>query len=365
MTVDAGIVGAGIAGLVAARDLARAGHSVVVLEARDRVGGRLRTLDGLDLGATWFWPNEPRVRALVGELGLATFDQHVEGDAMYHAPGACRRIDGNPVDVPSGRFVGGAERLARAVAEQLPPGVVRLGRAVRAIEARDDGLAVRAAASADDEGGDDDPVVARHVILALPPALAVAHIAFLPELPERLAHLAAHTPVWMGATTKVVACYREPFWRRAGLAGAAISHVGPLREIHDTSGPDGEPAALFGFATATDAEPIDEQAVLDQLVTLFGPNAARPEQLVLRDWRAERWTSPPGVERLGAYQLFGHEAFTRPALGGRLHWASTETSTEFPGHIEGALAAAGRAARAVSTALGDQPAGRAAYRPMA
>ncbi len=47
------------------------------------------------------------------------------------------------------------------------------------------------------------------------------------------------------------------------------------------------------------------------------------------------------------YQRFGHRRYADPLLGGRVHWAGTETSPEVPGHVEGALAAAERAVRAV------------------
>ncbi|MEM8932916.1 MAG: FAD-dependent oxidoreductase [Acidobacteriota bacterium] len=346
--IDAVIVGAGISGLVTARDLTRAGRSVVVLEARDRVGGRLRSHDGLDLGATWFWPGERRVHALADELDLETFEQYLDGDAMFHAPGVSQRVDGNPIDVPSRRFVGGAQGLAQAVAARLPPGVVRLGRSVTSIRASDGGLDVRTG---------EEGITGRHVVLALPPALVEARLDIEPALPERLAQVVAHTPVWMGAMTKVVVRYADPFWRRRGLAGAAISHQGPLREIHDTSGPEGEPAALFGFAPSTPGrlsveEALAADAVVDQLVEIFGPEAADPEAVLICDWSVEPWTAPPGVERLAAYQLFGHAAYARPALDGRLHWASTETVTESPGHIEGALAGADRATRAILAALG-------------
>ncbi len=337
---DVVMVGAGIAGLIAARALAASGLSCAVLEARERVGGRLLSVNALDLGATWFWPGESRVHRLVAELGVATHPQHLAGDAMYHSPRGAQRMDGNPMDVPSHRFVAGAESLAQAVARQLPEGVVRLGHPVSEIHASGPRIEARTPRGS---------FVGRHLVLALPPALAVARIAFQPELPEPLTRLAAVTPVWMGAITKVVARYAKPFWWRAGLAGSAISHHGPMREIHDMSGPDGDPAALFGFAPATAmGQPtVGEDEILGQLVEIFGRRAAEPAELWIHDWRNELYTSPPGVESLADYQVYGHPSFAAAAWDGRLHWASTETATESPGHIEGALAAAERAAGAI------------------
>jgi monoamine oxidase len=71
------VAGAGLSGLFTARELARRGRDVVVVEARDRVGGRTlaRTIGRghFDLGGQWIGPNQPRVAKLARELGLATF----------------------------------------------------------------------------------------------------------------------------------------------------------------------------------------------------------------------------------------------------------------------------------------------------
>lgn len=93
--VDVVVVGAGATGLSAAYALSRAGRSVLILESRARVGGRLWTdeVDGVDLeiGGQWVSPDQEALLAMLDHLDLDTFERHREGDSVYIGLDGTRR----------------------------------------------------------------------------------------------------------------------------------------------------------------------------------------------------------------------------------------------------------------------------------
>jgi monoamine oxidase len=103
--VDVVVVGAGMAGLIATRDLLAANVSVLVLEARNRVGGRLlnHTLGNgsvVELGGQWVGPTQDAVLALAEELGLGLFPTYVEGEHFLAMDGSVKRYVGEDFALP-------------------------------------------------------------------------------------------------------------------------------------------------------------------------------------------------------------------------------------------------------------------------
>jgi monoamine oxidase len=130
-SADVVVIGAGLAGLTAARTLVARGKSVVVLEARSRVGGRTHTIplgrrDWIDVGGQWVGPTQDGILALADEVGVKTFETYNSGDNILWWEGESTRYPATaPVPpVPDG----GDQALITAVVEldslaaELPPG---------------------------------------------------------------------------------------------------------------------------------------------------------------------------------------------------------------------------------------------------
>jgi monoamine oxidase len=357
-TARVAIVGAGVSGLYAAYRLKQIGiDDFIVLEARDRIGGRIYSVsahelengdnkyDRFDLGPSWFWPQyQPQLADLIRNLGLESLPQFEQGDTLLQRATQLLPIrspsqSGNPISM---RLVGGMGALTEALAAQMEASQILLQCVVTSIRADDELVAI----TYSDTDGSPRTMIVEHVLLALPPRLAVSAIAFEPPLPDDLKAHWDQMPTWMAPHAKYVAVYDKPFWREQGLSGQARSACGPLVEIHDASNPQGK-AALFGFVGL----PADRRQQLtqvelknlcrEQLKALFGNEAATPQCELLQDWAIEPYTATAQDSCFSA-----HHAAAPPnqTTTGRWHLRITgigsEWSVEFPGYIAGAIDAA-------------------------
>ncbi|YAL82549.1 flavin monoamine oxidase family protein [Dermacoccaceae bacterium W4C1] len=446
---DVVIIGAGLSGLIAARQVLRAGLEPLVVEASDRVGGRIlseQVAPGvvLELGAQWIGDTHTRMQSLAAEFGIGTYRQFEDGEATYEfdGPGSpvlreaeftrahgsaqraveqvLRRLDemastvsaDQPWAAPNAdewdritvaqwydaqgldgvgrelleictvgilavptsevsllglltnvatcgvgadllseseggaqtmRFVGGTSRIPQALAASLGDRIV-LDSPVTTLSYRDDDVTVTCRTGLQ--------VRARRAIVALAPTLA-GRIMYDPPLPGLRDQLTQRMP--QASATKMFALYDEPFWRADGLSGQLISTVGPARMSNDSCMPPGESDAgiLLGFlegessrVAARWSEQERRDAFVDELVRHFGPRAARPELVVEGGWVEREWTRGCYNANPGpcGWIHFG-PALTAPI--GPIHWAATETASQWSGYMEGAVEAGERAAAAV------------------
>lgn len=438
---DVIIVGAGLSGLYAARELKKAGYEPLILEASDRTGGKILTespIPGipLELGAQWIGDTHARMHRLAAELGVETFAQYANGETKYELGGSgvlgqtefyqrfgddvesvnrvLTTLDTLAATVPpeapwlaaqaaewdaitagawydaqglspvartlleictvgilavptvevsflhllftiqtcgvgaalfseaeggaqTARFVGGTTQLPDRLAAQMTDHLV-LNAPVQTIEHTADAVTVHC------RGG--RTFGAKWVIVAIAPALA-ARILYDPPLPGVRDQLTQRMP--HGSAMKAFFVYDEPFWRADGYNGQFISDVGPARMSNDTCIPgqqagvilaflEGEQARTFGRWSEADRR----DALTAQMVRIFGPKAADPVAYLDGEWADREWTRGCYNANMGplVWTNYGH-ALTTPI--GPIHWASTDTATQWSAYMEGAVDAAERA----------------------
>ncbi|MDF2992732.1 MAG: amine oxidase [Microbacterium sp.] len=349
MKTEVIIIGGGVAGLNTARLLAAAGIPFALLEARDRLGGRVQTVDGCDLGPSWFWPTmQPAIEQAVEELSLAFFAQSTAGEVIFERMSRepAQRYSGTGQSSQSLRFSDGTASLVQALASAVPTDSVRLDAEAHNISLSAEGVQVTYRT---DET--DHVLHGQQVVVAAPPRLTAATLTFSPPLDAETDSLWRATPTWMAAQAKFFATYDKAFWLDAGLSGTAQSMVGPLLEIHDATTGEGRPA-LFGFLgvgpteRSLTGEAALTEACLAQFARLFGEAALTPRNTILKDWAADPLTCTAD-DLISSGHPAPADRWVTGEWADRLVPAGSETSPREAGYLAGAIEASERAVQTI------------------
>jgi len=219
--------------------------------------------------------------------------------------------------------------------------------------------------------GSSTCIRANFAIVACPPVIA-QRILFTPRLPIYREIIMQKS--FMGSIIKIVCTYKQAFWRSNGFSGEVVCdcldiNTQPVFNVYDfskeqadgTIAPalvsfiNGEPARVWSERSDQDRKAV----VLKQLQSWFGDEALSPTYYLEKNWVVDEWSRgcPTNNLHTGALKAAGH---TLRAQNGRIHWASTETSTQHMGFMEGAVLAGYRAA----TEVLDSAAKPTAYKPI-
>lgn len=264
------------------------------------------------------------------------------------AGGLLPLLENNTGSAQELKIEGGSQQLSQSLAERVGWKSVRLGSAVTNIWQDAEWARVTTAAAT--------TFLCRAVIVTCPPHLA-AKIQYKPALPCQREFLTQNMPV--GHMIKFIITYQTAFWKDKGFSGeivAGSSTECPFCVTFDASTPSGN-AALVGFIAGQQASQWTSKeagqrrhAVVCALVKYLGPEAASFIHYGEKDWAEEEFSGgcPTNVMAPGLLTYY-HPSLRTPC--GRIHWAGTETATQWCGYMSGAVQAGQRAALEVLSEL--------------
>ncbi|MDB4534530.1 FAD-dependent oxidoreductase [Vicingaceae bacterium] len=337
------IVGAGLSGLLTAYLLKKEGIPFKILEARDRIGGRINTIyktkkAPIDLGATWFTNQHLQLITLLKELGIEYFEQSLDNKVYYESseisPVQLVQI---PSQSPSYRISGGSLTLINSLIDKLDETDILLNQSVKHIKINTNSIQVNS----------DEAFECNSIVLAIPPKLWSKKIAFDPVLPTNLMNVATQTQTWMEDSIKVALTYDQPFWKKENLSGTLFSNIGPITEFYDHSNHNKSRYALCGFMN-TDLNKSSytdrRKVVIKQLINIFGQRAAEYNDYEECIWSNEENTFEYSENFLIPHQNNGNPIFNNSVFNGKVLISSTESASNFPGYMEGAVISANKTA---------------------
>ncbi len=336
-----GIIGAGLTGLTLAYLLQKQGIAATILEARDRIGGRIHTVaqndsTPIEMGATWLGKQHTHLLQLLKELEIGIFEQQLGRTAFYEpmSINPPQLVQLPPNSEPSYRIQGGSSRLIQALANSLKDEQVQLNQVVQSIVQKDQQVAITTYKST---------YTFNYVISTLPPFLLAQKIDIQPTLPTACTEVMNLTHTWMGNSIKIGFRFKEPFWRTPDSSGTIFSNVGPIPEFYDHANFEDNQYALKGFFNGAYAPATREERLrlaLIQLRKYYGTKVDTYTSYEEVVWANEPYTFESYGTPILPHQNNGHSVYRQAYLNERFFIAGAETGIASPGYMNGAVESA-------------------------
>jgi monoamine oxidase len=344
---DVIIIGAGLSGLTTAYYLKHKGINVLLLEGRERTGGRIYTLSAppngtpVEMGATWFADKHAYLMSFLNELNLSFFPQYQIGLCVYetssHEPSQLFTMPGG--DPPSYRITGGTTALIERLVKEVGAADILLNTQVCRLCEKEAYIEITDRAN--------NTFSAKQVVVTVPPNLLMQEIEFAPGLPAHLSSVMQQTHTWMSDAIKFALLYKRPFWRDNGFSGTILSRAGMATEVYDHSNLEDTLFALKGFLSpdaALFSKEQREKMVVAQMKKLLGKETYTYLSYVEKLWANESLTHAPYKQVVFPHQNSGHSLYEEPLMNGKLYLSGSETSPYFGGYMDGAVYSGWRAA---------------------
>lgn len=339
------IIGAGLSGLYTAWQLQKNHDDIIILEARNRCGGRIFCCENqssqFDMGPAWVWPQmQPRLSHLLNQLSLKSFKQYTNGMMIYEkSPIDIEHYQAQSSHAQSYRIEGGVSNLIDHLINQQPESRLHLNTQVTHIE--QSGLKIQTL-----KNNKIYHYTADKIIFALPPRLILQNINISPNFSDEILDAWKNIATWMSTHCKIIFIYKKPFWREHNFSGEVFSHHGPLSEIYDASTADEKLYALTAFVglNAQQRKQMTNDQLINaakaQLLRLLGDESQNILDIKLKDWSNDMHTT----SKLDLSTPMQHPQYNqnlpRDFWNKTLFLAGTEVAREFGGYLEGALESA-------------------------
>jgi len=326
------IIGAGLSGLTIAYKLHKMGITdFLVLESRERIGGRILTENGIDLGATWFQNHHENVINLLDDLKLKKFHQYNKGKSVlvYNSMAPEHYFENDPNHPSAYRIGGGSLALINTLALPINTNI-KTGNTVTSINDNNKTVIIVT---------NKETYSAEKVIVTIPPKIA-KRISFSPELPKEVTTVMKSTHTWMSNAIKVGLIFKTPFWRNKNFSGMLIGQIGAVIELYDHNNIENKTYALMGFINEAlrDLTPeVRKTKILDYLKKYLGDEILDYLEYKEKDWSKDKNTSCKTLKSIYMSPSYGNPVFASTYLNEKLLFSGTETSPIYGGYMDGAI----------------------------